>query len=180
MSIVLTEEQHTWVVKKAENHTKRLLKLYFTQFDQDTIVDWSKSNNISVDLIPQSYKMHANYIKTTKRPSPDDVFLTFPANPERIKFLHRAAGWTIHMDIVSNTFDWDDEMVSNEIKPTIGQMFKSIEFYLGMLKCKFPYLLETLNINVDYKNLTMYLTDSRFPNMKFPCCIGFIIEKIYM
>lgn len=180
MSIILNEAQLAWVTRKAENPTKRLLKFYFHQFDQDTINDWAKSNAISKDLIPQSYQIHANHIKATKRPTADDVLLSYPATPDRLTYPHRAAGWTIHMDIVPNSVDWDDEMVSNDIKPTMSQMFKSIEFYLGILKRKFPDLLETLTVTMDDKNLTLQLKDSRFPDMLFPCRIGFVIEKIYM
>jgi hypothetical protein len=180
MSIILDEAQLEWIMKKAENPTKRLLKIYFSQFDSATIKDWCRLNSIDQSVVPQVYHEHAEHIKNTKRPTPEDVLLTYPAKPDSLKYQHRAAGWIIYLDIVPASVEWDDEMVSNDIKRTMSHMFKSVEIILELLKPKFPDLLNTLTISMDDKNLTLQLKDSRFPDMQFPSRIGFVIEKIYM
>jgi hypothetical protein len=180
MSLVLNEEQMSWACEKAENPLKRLLRIYFVQFDKDTIHDWLRNNKVTLDQIPQTYQDQATHIRATKKPSDTDDLLFYPAKPGHIKYKHRAAGWLIYLDLVASTIEWDDEMVANHIKRTMSQMLESVKILLGIYKQRFPDLLGTLSITMDDKNLTLVLKDSRFPEANFPSRIGFVIEKIYM
>ena len=180
MSIVLNEDQMRWACEKAENPLKHLLKIYFHQFDKETLQDWCRVNKTTPDKVPMSYKEHAEHIRVTKKPTQDDPLLFYPPNPGNIKYQHRAAGWLIYLDIVAHTVEWDDEMVSNHIKPTMSQMLESVKILLSIYQQQMPELLGTLSISMDDKNLTLMLKDSRFQDAFFPSRIGFIIEKIYM
>ncbi len=180
MSLVLNEEQMRWACEKAENPLKRLLRIYFVQFDKDTIQDWCVKNKAELSQVPTVYQEHATHIRATKKPLEGDELLTYPAKPGHIKYKHRAAGWIIYLDLVASTVEWDDEMVANHIKRTMSQMLESVKILLGIYKQRYPDLLDTLSISMDDKNLTLVLKDSRFPDASFPSRIGFIIEKIYM
>lgn len=66
MSIVLNEDQMRWACEKAENPLKHLLKIYFHQFDKETLQDWCRVNKTTPDKVPTSYKDHAEHIRVTK------------------------------------------------------------------------------------------------------------------
>jgi hypothetical protein len=178
----LNQEQMEWVKRKAENPAKRLLKNYFLQFEGAALREWCCTNNISVKDVPASYIKHATHIKTTKTPSESDILLKYPSEAESIKYHHRAAGWIIYLDlvVVTEKTEWDDEMVSKDIRSAMSQMMKSVEIIIDLLKLQFPDLLGSLTTDMDYKTLTLKLCDNKFPTVDFKCRIGFIIEKIYM
>ena len=185
MSLHLNEDQLRWISEKVENPLKRLLKIYFLQFDKDTLQDWCRNNHVTGLDVPSSYKEYAEYVRSTKRvdpenPNPRDELMTYPKKPGIITYKHRAAGWFIYLDIVPYTVEWDDEMVADHIKPSMGQIIKGVDIYLSILKQRFPDLFSTLSISMDDKNLTLVLRDAKFPDAKFPSRLGFIIEKTYM
>lgn len=171
-----------WMNSVSDSPLKRLLKLYYGQFGDDTINDWATATGIPINKVPQEYRDHAKLVDTVGpigRVHLRAGLLKYIDRGAPVIFNHRAARWKIYLDLMPADVEWDDSMVSPEIKPTVGQMIYAIKFALELFQHDPAYskLLQELVIELDVKNLTLELKDKLFPDIKFPTRIGFIVEK---
>lgn len=183
MSFDLNPAQLAWMSAVADSPVKRLLKVYFGQFSDEAISDWATASKVTINQIPQIYRDHAKLIESVGPIASKMMRSGLLKHNDRgahVSFHNRAAKWMIYMDLVSAETEWDDTMVSNDIKATVGQMIYAVKFAFELFQHEpaNKKLLQELYIELDTKNLTLELRDKTFPDVRFPTRLGFAIEKL--
>lgn len=175
----INQKQLEWMKQVADYPVKQILRIYLEQFGQDVIGDFCKNNKISLSSIPSDYKAYAAISKTASNKT--GLYCNNNnTNGQGVEYFWRGAKWYVCLSLISKDVEWDDEMIRPEVKPTISNMIYSAQTILAIFQSNPEYaeLLKTLKLQLDTKNVTLELLDSRFPNFTLPTRIGFIINRI--
>jgi len=151
---------NNWVFNVAEKPVKDLLKSYF----------------LEVSLLhntPSEYKTHATIIKLDMSTEflQKESLLKIPNKSAEASLLDKEQNeWILKLDIVPSSTKWDENRFNKfqpdqvtQTKHTIGNMIRACQGVFSVLKKteNNKKLMNTLTLETDPENLTLFIKDSR-------------------